>query len=74
MREMGPPILSVILLLFFVFIVGVSICLILINTQLENVGSGPKPDQLACNELIMIEAKNICALHKNNIAKKQPFQ
>ena len=73
MRGMDSSILSIILLLFFVFIVGVSICLILINTQHENVGLDPKPDKLVSDELITIdvklqsenEVKKICALHKN---------
>ena len=72
--------LNAILLLLIVFIVGVSICLILIDIQPENVD--PKPNQLVSEELIMNdvklqsgnEAKKICALHKNNIAKKRPFQ
>ena len=72
--------LNAILLLLIVFIVGVSICLILIDIQNENVD--PKPNQLVSEELIMNdvkmqsgnEAKKICALHKNNIAKKRPFQ
>ena len=71
--------LNAILLLLIVFIVGVSICLILIDIQNENVD--PKPNQLVSEELIMNdvklqsenEAKKIYALHKNNIAKKRPF-
>ena len=79
MREMDSSMLNAILLLLIVFIVGISICLILIDIQPENVD--PKPNQLVSEELIMNdvklqsgnEAKKICALHKNNIAKKRPF-